>query len=123
MPEDGWRRQAPEKGIPLPRRCDLPLVHSCSGCSGAAQTTNWLAIQLDRRGVAEKSCIAGVGGDVPSLVRKATGGRSVVAIDGCILRCARNCLARDDVTPTLHHLLGDGGVRKRLGTEVDSQGR
>lgn len=40
------------------------------------------------------SCIAGVGGNVPSLVRKATealeAGRTVVAIDGCVLSC---CLA------------------------------
>ena len=81
--------------------------------------TNWIAVQLDRRGVAEMSCIAGVGGDVPSLVRKATSGRPVVAIDGCVLQCARSCLARHDVTPTVHHLLSDDGVRKRLGEDFD----
>ena len=41
-----------------------PLVYSCSGCSSAAQLANHVALQLDRRGVAEMSCIAGVGGDV-----------------------------------------------------------
>jgi uncharacterized metal-binding protein len=81
--------------------------------------TNWLAIQLDRRGVAEMSCIAGVGGDVPSLVRKATSGRPVIAIDGCVLQCATHCLARHDVTPTVHHLLSDDGVGKRLGEDFD----
>lgn len=81
--------------------------------------TNWLAIQLDRRGFAEMSCIAGVGGDVPSLVRKATSGRPVIAIDGCVLQCARNCLARHGVAPTVHHLLSDDGVRKRLGEDFD----
>lgn len=81
--------------------------------------TNWLAIQLDRRGVAEMSCIAGVGGDVPSLVRKATSGRPIVAIDGCVLQCVRNSLARHGVTPTVHHLLSDDGVRKRLGEDFD----
>ncbi|KNE80313.1 MULTISPECIES: putative zinc-binding protein [Streptomyces] len=101
------------------RRRDLPLVYSCSGCSSAAQMTNWLAVQLDRRGIAEMSCIAGVGGDVPSLVRKATSGRPVIAIDGCVLQCARNCLARHGVTPTVHHLLSDDGVRKRLGEDFD----
>lgn len=102
-----------------PRRKDLPLVYSCSGCSSAAQMTNWLALQLDRRGVAEMSCIAGVGGDVPSLVRKATSGRPVIAIDGCVLECARSCLARHDVTPAVHHRLSDDGVRKRLGEDFD----
>lgn len=60
-------------------------MYSCSGCSSAAQMTNWLAIRLDRSGSAEMSCIAGVGGDVPSLVRTATSGRPVIALDGCVL--------------------------------------
>ncbi|NVI92196.1 putative zinc-binding protein [Actinomadura sp. BRA 177] len=100
-------------------RRELPLVYSCSGCSSAAQMTNWLAIQLDRRGVAEMSCIAGVGGDVKSLVRKATSGRRIIAIDGCALECARHCLDRHDVTPDVHHRLSDDGVRKRLGEDFD----
>ena len=52
----------------------LPLVYSCSGCSSAAQLANHVALQLDREGLAEMSCIAGVGGDVPSLVRLARSG-------------------------------------------------
>ncbi|MEU3098216.1 putative zinc-binding protein [Streptomyces sp. NPDC006967] len=103
------------------RRRDLPLVYSCSGCSSAAQMTNWIAVQLDRRGVAEMSCIAGVGGDVPSLVRKARGDRPVIAVDGCVLQCARSCLARQGVTPAVHHLLSDDGVRKRLGEDFDPE--
>lgn len=35
----------------------LPLVYSCSGCSSAAQMANCLALELDRKGVAEMSCI------------------------------------------------------------------
>jgi uncharacterized metal-binding protein len=65
------------------------------------------------------SCIAGVGGDVPSLVKLATSGRPVVAIDGCPLECARNCLARHGVTPDLHVQLAEHGVRKRYHMEFD----
>ena len=49
----------------------LPLVYSCSGCSNVAQLANTLAVRLDRAGLAEMSCIAGVGGRVASLVSKA----------------------------------------------------
>ena len=73
---------------------------------------NHLAVRLDREGVAEMSCIAGVGGDVPSLVRTATSGRPVVALDGCALNCARHCLARHGVTPSLHLQLQTYGVKK-----------
>ncbi len=91
---------------------DLPLVYSCSGCSSAAQMANHIAVRLDRAGVAEMSCIAGVGGDVPSLVNKAISGRTIVALDGCALNCARHCLARHGVKPDLHVQLQEFGVRK-----------
>lgn len=101
------------------RKKNLPLVYSCSGCSSAAQMANHVAIQLDRRGLAEMSCIAGVGGDVPKLVRIAKSGRPIVALDGCALACVKNCLARHGVTAARYHLLSDMGVRKRYGTDFD----
>ena len=57
-----------------------PLVYSCSGCSNVAQLANALAVRLDREGLAEMSCIAGVGGRVPALVSKARSGRPILAI-------------------------------------------
>ncbi len=91
----------------------LPLVYSCSGCSSAAQTANYVALTLDHRGAAEMSCIAGVGGDVPNLVRVAKSGRPIVALDGCALNCVKNCLARHSIEPTTHYQLSDYGVKKR----------
>lgn len=98
----------------------LPLVYSCSGCSSAAQMANHVALQLDRRGVAEMSCIAGVGGDVPALVRLAASGRTIMAIDGCPVACARKCLARHGLAPNMHLELSALGVRKRLHAEFDA---
>jgi uncharacterized metal-binding protein len=100
-------------------RTVFPLVYSCSGCSSAAQMANHIALELDRADVAEMSCIAGVGGDVPSLVKLAKSGRPVVAVDGCPLECVRNCLARHGVTPDLHFQLGEHGVRKRYHMQFD----
>jgi len=42
-------------------RNDKPLVYSCSGGSSAAQLANALAIKLDRAGIGDMACIAGVG--------------------------------------------------------------
>ncbi len=99
----------------------LPLVYSCSGCSSAAQTANDVALRLDRDGVAEMSCIAGVGGGVAPLVKLARSGRVIVAIDGCALACARACLATQGVTPTHHVLLPALGVKKKFHTEPDAR--
>ncbi|HYR25176.1 MAG TPA: putative zinc-binding protein [Aquabacterium sp.] len=101
----------------------IPLVYACSGCSSAAQLANHLAVRLDREGLAEMSCVAGLGGDVPSLVRKARDAaeqaRPILAIDGCILGCVKASLARHGLTPTTHLQLGQVGVRKVYRADFD----
>ena len=97
-----------------PAPCDVhPLVYSCSGCSSAAQLANHVAVRLDREGVAEMSCIAGVGGDVPKLVKLARSGRPIIALDGCPLVCVKSSLARHGITPARHFQLHEYGVKKR----------
>ncbi|HRL36646.1 MAG TPA: putative zinc-binding protein [Ottowia beijingensis] len=95
-----------------------PLVYSCSGCSSAAQLANHVALKLDRRGVAEMSCIAGVG-DVPKLVRLAQSGRPIVALDGCPLVCVKSSLARHGLVPERHYQLHQYGVKKRNHQDFD----
>ncbi len=102
-------------------RSRLPLVYSCSGCSSAAQTSNDVAIALDRRNLAEMSCIAGVGGDVPSLVKVAKSGRPIIAIDGCALSCVKSSLARHGVQPAIWHELSRYDVRKIRQSDPDQR--
>lgn len=90
-----------------------PIVYSCSGCSSAAQMANYLAVQLDRKGVAEMSCIAGVGGNVKKLVRTALSGRPIIVIDGCPLACSKACLNNHSVQPDVHIELSRLGVSKK----------
>ena len=99
----------------------LPLVYSCSGCSSAAQLANHVAVRMDRKGVAEMSCIAGVGGDVPKLVRLAQSGRPILALDGCPLVCVQSSLARHGITPERHYQLHEYGVKKRNHQDFDPQ--
>lgn len=73
---------------------------------------NHLAVKLDRLGVAEMSCIAGVGGDVASWVATARSGRPIIALDGCALHCVAHILRRHDLTPAAHYMLRAFGVRK-----------
>lgn len=103
------------------RDSTLPLVYSCSGCSSAAQTANQVALQLDRRGVAEMSCIAGVGGDVPHLLKIAKAGRPIIGIDGCVLACVKSSLARHDIAPRWYYQLHEYGVKKKYHTDFDPE--
>lgn len=94
--------------------CNLPLVYSCSGCSSAAQLANSMAVRLDREHLAEMSCIAGVGGNVRSLVKTARSGRKIMVMDGCSLHCAKLCLDRCGVPINVHIDLSKAGVKKRF---------
>ena len=102
-------------------RTQTPLIYSCSGCSNVAQLANTLAVRLDRSGIAEMSCIAGVGGDVKSLVKKAQSARPILAIDGCHLHCAKACLERHAVKADVHITLSDFGLRKRYGEDCSAE--
>src|SRR5690349_7987288 len=65
-----------------------PLVFSCSGCSLAGKLADERARDLDRRGDAEMSCLAGIGARRPSFLAELKN-REVWVIDGCALECAR----------------------------------
>lgn len=99
----------------------LPVVYSCSGCSSAGQLANTLALRLDREGLAEMSCIAGVGGGVAPLVAKAQKAERVIAIDGCPLHCALHSLRLRGVEPALHVDLAMRAVKKQAHQDPDPQ--
>ncbi len=100
---------------------EKPLLYSCSGCSSAAQMANYLAVQLDRRGLAEMSCIVGVGGNVKKLVRIASSGRKIITIDGCPLACSKACLGNHSIKSDQHFELTGMGVKKIDHVDFDVQ--
>ncbi len=100
---------------------EKPLVYSCSGSSTAAQMANYIAVRLDRLGLAEMSCIAGVGGNVKKLVKTATSGRRMIVLDGCPLVCAKACLSNHYVSANLHFDLSKFGVKKKQHEDFDME--
>lgn len=99
----------------------IPLVYSCSGCSSAAQMANWIALQMDREGMAEMSCIAGVGGGVGPLVEKAKSADVIIGIDGCPLHCVEHCLKREGLKSSFHYDLSKYGVVKKCHQVFDGK--
>lgn len=91
-----------------------PTLYSCSGCSSAAQLCNDLAKQLDREGLVNMSCIAGVGAGVTPLVRQAKQAAKIIALDGCRLQCSHHCLAKQDLAADIHLDFSGYGVKKKL---------
>lgn len=59
------------------------------------------------------SCVAGVGGGVAAILRRARAPRPRVTLDGCGLACARACLEREAIPVTVAVDLSRHDVRKR----------
>ena len=89
-----------------------PLVYACSGASNLGQLTNEIAVRLDREGLAEMSCAEAVGIEARPPYEAALSGRSVVAISGCPLACARRLLAEHGVAVARSIQLENRGVLK-----------
>jgi len=83
--------------------------------------TNYIAIQIDRKGIADMSCIAGVGGNVKKLVNTAKTGREIIVIDGYPLACSKACLSHQSMEPDLHFELTGYGVKKQNHVDFDKE--
>ncbi len=88
------------------------MVYACSGCSDTGELADRIARKLARDGVAEMSCIAGVGGCVRPLLNTAKSAAQVLAIDGCPLACVANTLRVAGVRDYEHLELHKLGFRK-----------
>ena len=81
----------------------LPVAYSCSGCSSSAQLAHYVAVQLDRRGLARMSCIAALSADVAQIVSDLRCASQVIAIDACDFLCAKRAVERHRIKPHHHY--------------------
>jgi uncharacterized metal-binding protein len=89
----------------------LPIVFACSGCSNAGQLAGRVAVELDRRGIAEMSCLAGVGAAKPLFLNKLKD-REVWIVDGCPIHCSLGVFDQVHQHAGLHIRLHDLGTKK-----------
>ncbi len=87
------------------------IVFACAGCSHAGGVAYNLALALDKKGMAEMSCLAGVAAEKPSFLRKIKN-RQIMTIDGCPIECSKGIFDKLKI-PVHHHIrLKDFGVKK-----------
>jgi uncharacterized metal-binding protein len=101
---------------------NIPILFACSGCSNAGQLAGQVALELNRRGVAEMSCLAGVGAAKPLFLKKLRD-RQVWVIDGCPVHCSRGVFDQVREHLDVHIRLHDLGIKKNAeppsGAEFD----
>ena len=89
-----------------------PIIYSCSGCSDAGELADLVARRLSKQGVAEMSCLAGIGGRVKPLLMKAQKAQRIIVVDGCPLNCARHTMEGAGFNQFQHVELHKLGHRK-----------
>jgi len=90
----------------------LPCVLACSGCSPAGALADRTARRLQELGLAQMSCLVGVGGRVKSILATVQSAPAVMVIDGCPLECGANSLRQAGITSFMQFKLHEVGVRK-----------
>lgn len=105
---------APKKTAPAPT-----CVLACSGCSAAGELADHTARRLQQLGAARMSCLAGVGGRVPSIMATVQAASGILMIDGCPLECGASVLRNAGFTNFQQLKLHDLKVRKQDAAAVD----
>ena len=100
-----------------------PLLFACAGCSFAGRLAYDLALELDRRGHAEMSCLAGVGAKRKVFLKKMRN-RPIWIVDGCHIECAGGVMDEVANAADLHIKLHDYGITKKAapaeGVDMDA---
>jgi uncharacterized metal-binding protein len=97
----------------------MPVVFACAGSSPAGNLAWRVAKELERWGVADMSCLAGIGARKPAFLRKLRG-REVWVIDGCPIHCGLGIFDMVDHPLTHHIRLADFGVKKQTPFDEDN---
>lgn len=88
------------------------VVLACSGCSAAGELADHTARRLQQLGVAKMSCLAGLGGRIPSIMATVRNAPGILMIDGCPLECGANVLRKAGFTTFKQLKLHELNVRK-----------
>ena len=88
------------------------LVFACSGAADVGAVADQVARKMTRDGNGRMFCLAGVGGRVSGIMKTTEAADAILAVDGCPLSCARNCLEQAGFTEFLHLQLAELGMEK-----------
>jgi uncharacterized metal-binding protein len=108
----------PEDQPSLPAPAPV-CVLACSGCSAAGELADHTARRLQQIGAAQMSCLAGVGGRIPSITATVQNASGILIIDGCPLECGAQVLRNAGFANFKQLKLHELGVRKNDSAAVD----
>ncbi|HUT30939.1 MAG TPA: putative zinc-binding protein [Sedimentisphaerales bacterium] len=106
----------PSGGKPSPK-----LIFACSGAADVGEISDKAARKLTRDGLGKMFCLAGIGGRVEPIINAGKSASLLLAIDGCELDCAKNCLEKAGFENFQHLRITDMGMEKGKSPATDER--
>ena len=97
------------------------VIFACSGSADVGKIADLAARKLMEQGAGKMSCLAGVGGRVKGLMETTRAAKTILAIDGCPLHCARNTLEQAGFKKFEHLCLSDLSMEKGKSPVTDDR--
>ena len=88
------------------------LILACSGAADVGAVADQAARRLTKEGKGRMYCLAGLGGDVESIVETTKAASGILVIDGCPVDCARKTVERVGLSSFGHIRVTDLGFEK-----------
>lgn len=93
--------------------CAAPtLIFACSGAADVGAISDRAARKLTTDGAGKMYCLAGIGGQVPGIIKTTQEAEKILAIDGCPLDCTKLCLEEAGIAEFEHMKVTDLGLEK-----------
>lgn len=90
----------------------MRTIYACSGGSNVGQIANQAAIRLSREGVGKFFCLAGIGGEIRTILDQARLCDERIVIDGCPVQCAKKIMDAQDLVADRYVIITDLGIKK-----------
>ena len=88
------------------------LLFCCSGAADTAEIADRAVRSLHKGQVARMFCLAGIAGEVETIVENSRGAVGMVLVDGCDSDCAKRTMERAGFGDFLHVRVTDLGMEK-----------
>ena len=88
------------------------LIFACSGAADVGALSDRAARRLTAEGAGKMYCLAGIGGQVPGIIKTTQEAERILAIDGCPLDCTKLSLDEAGITEFEHMKVTDLGLEK-----------
>ena len=87
-------------------------IFPCVGAANVGQLSNRIAIELEKQGMGNLMCTAGIGARAPGLMKSAEASDRIITINGCPVNCATKTMELAGFKVDREIMISDLGIKK-----------